>query len=435
MNPELDPTVVDLLRGSALAPYIDRPVNDILADMGLPPLPDLSAIPPLPEFPPMPVIDIAALARPLTDLASSFGTGVLAPPPGGGPDPMQVFQAVNTALNTAMQLGTSALQAVMTIWQGMGASSAAGKAADAQADSAELAAQSTNEKTVLAGAATSVAVGGAELTAIIAKYLTTMVASAPLLATPGGQMFMVAATTEALASATAVVAKTRGELLGHSGNMTQAGKKVAVTGAPKGVDSMQQVMQLLQMVTPLMTMASTGAQSIGQLAAANTSLLAPKPTDGAQDPAEKKDGEPGKGHPGAGGGAGVGGGGVGGGGVGPVAAPLSPWPGTRTAGLGAVPGAVGGLGAAASGEAGMAGGRSAATTAGTGPAMMPIGAAGAAGAAAGVRGAGDAGDMPNYLVSGQHGDEVVGDIEGVSLPVVGAAEQQSEAPPDKELTL
>ncbi|TLF82432.1 hypothetical protein [Nocardia cyriacigeorgica] len=433
MNPELDPTVVDLLRGSALAPHIDRPVNDILADMGLPPLPDLSAIPPLPEFPPMPVIDIAALARPLTDLASSFGTGVLAPPPGGGPDPMQVFQAVNTALTTAMQLGTSALQAVMTIWQGMGASSAAGKAADAQADSAELAAQSTNEKTVLAGAATSVAVGGAELTAIIAKYLTTMVASAPLLATPGGQMFMVAATTEALASATAVVAKTRGELLGHSGNMTEAGKKVAVTGAPKGVDSMQQVMQLLQMVTPLMTMASTGAQSIGQLAAANTSLLAPKPVDGEKDPAEKKDGEPGKGHAGAGGG-GVGGGGVGGGG-GPVAAPLSPWPGTRTAGLGAVPGAVGGLGAASSGEAALAGGRSAATTGATGPAMMPMGAAGAAGAAAGVRGAGDSGDMPNYLVSGQHGDEVVGDIEGVSLPVVGAAEPQSEAPPDKELTL
>lgn len=432
MNPELDPTVVDLLRGSALAPHIDRPVNDILADMGLPPLPDLSAIPPLPEFPPMPVIDIAALARPLTDLASSFGTGVLAPPPGGGPDPMQVFQAVNTALTTAMQLGTSALQAVMTIWQGMGASSAAGKAADAQADSAELAAQSTNEKTVLAGAATSVAVGGAELTAIIAKYLTTMVASAPLLATPGGQMFMVAATTEALASATAVVAKTRGELLGHSGNMTQAGKKVAVTGAPKGVDSMQQVMQLLQMVTPLMTMASTGAQSIGQLAAANTSLLAPKPVDGEKDPAEKKDGEPGKGHAGGGG---VGGGGVGGGGVGPVAAPLSPWPGTRTAGLGAVPGAVGGLGAASSGEAALAGGRSAATTGATGPAMMPMGAAGAAGAAAGVRGAGDSGDMPNYLVSGQHGDEVVGDIEGVSLPVVGAAEPQSEAPPDKELTL
>src|SRR5690606_25585342 len=125
----------------------------------------------------------------------------------------------------------------------------------------------------------------------------------------------------------------------------------------------------------------------------------------------------------------------GGGGVGPVAAPLSPWPGTRTAGLGAVPGAAGGLGAAASGEAGMVGGRSAATTAGTGPAMMPMGAAGAAGAAAGVRGAGDAGDMPNCLVSGQHGDEGVGDIEGVSLPVVGAAEQMSEAPPDKELTL
>lgn len=39
------------------------------------------------------------------------------------------------------------------------------------------------------------------------------------------------------------------------------------------------------------------------------------------------------------------------------------------------------------------------------------------------------------MVTGQHGDEVVGRIEGVSLPVVGAAEAASEAPPDKELTL
>ncbi|WP_280406853.1 hypothetical protein [Nocardia carnea] len=39
------------------------------------------------------------------------------------------------------------------------------------------------------------------------------------------------------------------------------------------------------------------------------------------------------------------------------------------------------------------------------------------------------------LVSAEHGDEVVGSIEGVAVPVVGAAESTSEPPPDKELTL
>lgn len=38
------------------------------------------------------------------------------------------------------------------------------------------------------------------------------------------------------------------------------------------------------------------------------------------------------------------------------------------------------------------------------------------------------------LVTGAHGDEVVGVIEGVSIPVVGAVEAVDE-PPDKALTL
>ncbi|MBF6247185.1 hypothetical protein IU471_26945, partial [Nocardia elegans] len=46
MTSPVDPTVLDLLRGSVLAPLIDRPVNDILRDMGLPPLPDPAAAPP-----------------------------------------------------------------------------------------------------------------------------------------------------------------------------------------------------------------------------------------------------------------------------------------------------------------------------------------------------------------------------------------------------
>ncbi|MFE7796282.1 hypothetical protein [Nocardia sp. NPDC057440] len=435
MNPPLDPTIVDLLRGSALAPLIDRPVNDILKDMGLGPLPEISGLSPLPELPPLPVIDLSALARPFTDLASSFGTGALGAGAGGGTDPTQALSGITTALQTAMTLGTTAVQTVMSIWQGMAAMQAAEKAAQAQEDGGQVAAQGTQEKAVLGTAATSVATGGALLAAIIAKYLATMTAAAPLLGTPGGQLFLVAATTEALTEATAVVAKTRVEMTGHSANMTQTGQKVKVTNAPKGVDSAQQMAQMMQMLTPLMTLATTGVQTAGQLATASSQLLAPKPADiaaKAEEEADRKAREEDAAAAASGGGGGGGGGGFGGGGIGGVAAaatPLSPYSGTRVASVGPLPGAPGlGTGSSATEPAG--GLRPGGSAPGS-PGMMPYGAAGAAGSRAGDAGS----DLPGFLVSGQHGDEVVGDIDGVSLPVVGATEQVSEPPPDKELTL
>lgn len=430
MNPPpLDQSVVELLRGSALAPLIDRPVNDILRDMGLGPLPELPALPPLPDMPPLPVIDLAALFRPLTDMASGFGTGALGAGP--GPDPTQVLSGVTSALQTAMSLGTTALTTVMQLWQSMAAMQAAEKSGEAQQNGQELATQGMQEKAVLGTAATSVATGGALMAAVIAKFTATVAATAPFLAVPGGQAFLAAATAEAITEGVAVVTKTRVEMTAHSANMTQAGKKVKVTNPPKGADSMQELSQLMQLITPLMTLATTGAQSIGQLATANSALLAPKSIEPvAQTGVEGEDLDA-AGSGGGGGGA-VGGGGGGGVGGAPVAAPLSQWSGTRAAGIGALPGASGSGPAATEPAAAMRSG--AVSTGGSGsPGYLPMG---GAGAAAGARGAGDAGaDLPNVLVNAQHGDEVVGNLEGASLPVVGAAEQVSEPPPDRELTL
>ncbi|MBH0777586.1 hypothetical protein [Nocardia bovistercoris] len=434
MNPPpLDQSVVELLRGSALAPMIDRPVNDILKDIGLGPLPQLPSLPPLPELPPLPVIDLSALFRPLTDMASGFGTGAIGGGP--GPDPTQVLQSVTSALTTAMSLGTTALSAVMQLWQSAAAMQAAEKATAAQQNGAELAAQGTEEKAVLGTAATSVATGGAEMTQVISKFVSTVAATAPFLALPGGQAFLAAATAEAIAEGVAVVTKTRAEMTVHSASMTQAGEKVKVTNAPKGADSMQELAQLMQLITPLMTLASTGVQAANQLASANTSLLAAKSvTPVAQTGADGEataDGEPAPAAGGVGGGGGGGGiGGIGLGGIGTTATPLNPWSGTRSASVGGPSSGQGFSSAPESASAVRAG-----TVGGAGsPGYMPMG--GAAGAAAGPRGAGDAGgDLPGFLVNAQHGDEVVGNLEGASLPVVGAAEQVSEPPPDRELTL
>ncbi|MGF6889171.1 hypothetical protein ABIA39_008543 [Nocardia sp. GAS34] len=430
MNASLDPTILDLVRGSAFAPMVDRPMGEVLRDMGLPQLPDLShmQLPPLPDLPPMPVLDLHALAKPLTDLASGFGHGRIGAGP--GPDPTQVLTQVSTALQTGMSLGSTALQLAMTLWQGMGAQSAATKAGQAASNGAALTAQSTQQKLILGNAATSAALGAARMSAIIAKYLTTMTVGAPLLGTPGGQAFLVAATMESMTEALAQVAKTKLEMVGHSASMTQAGQKVAITNAPTGVSSAQDVQQLLQLAQPLMTMVQTGTQAAIQLAAANTALSAPKSADDIARAAHA-DGDYPAGD-GIVGGAGDGAMSVGVPGMAPVAAPLSPFAGTTTAAFGFDAGTSTGSAAAAAESASVVPGGTAGAAS---PGMVPAGGAGAA--AAGVRsGAGDAGTgIPGNLVTAQHGDEVVGNLQGVTLPVVGAAEQLSEPPPDKALTL
>ncbi|MCM6776092.1 hypothetical protein NDR87_19645 [Nocardia sp. CDC159] len=459
MTAPVDPTVLDLLRGSALAPMLDQPVGQILSNLGLPQLPNVPPAPPLPDMPPLPVIDLAALAKPLTDMAAAFGTGqfpggsapAAAPAPGepkptgapGAPqnapppppaDPTQMLQAVTTGMQSVMQLGMSALQAAMALWQGMAAQQAAAKQAEAQQNAGQLAGQSTEQHGILTSAAGSVATGGALMTAVIGKYTTTVAMTAPFLGTPPGQGFLLASTIESILEALGIVAKTRGEMTIHSANMTKAGTKVKITKPPTGVNAAQNLQQLMQLIQPLATMAQSGVQSASQLAAANKSLLAPQPVDAAERDrtavASKLSGA-------ARGGGGGGGGGIGGGvggAVGAAPAPLSPWAGTRVAGgVGSLPGATG-LGAGSVGGGSVAASPAPmASTAGAG--MMPLGAAGAAAAGARATGDNDADQHADFLVTGRNGDEVVGPIEGVSVPVVGVGGQTPEPPPDKELTL
>ncbi|MBF6327524.1 hypothetical protein [Nocardia transvalensis] len=462
MSEALDQSVLDLLRNSAAGPMLDRPVNDVLRDMGLPQLPDLSALPPLPDLPPLPVLDLSVLAKPLTDLASTFGTGQfpsVAPTPAGAPaqpeggatpaaapagapamDPSQLFSQISSVVQTVVSLGTSALQMAMQLWQGAGAAKAEEKGVQAHKDSVLVAEQSAETSLGLANAAGTVFRGSTMMSGIIAKYLTSLAAAGPFLVTPPGQAFVLAMSTETLAEAMAVVAQTRGELTVHSSTMAKTGRKVPVTAAPKGVDPMQMVSQLLQIVPALTSAATQGAQTAAQVA---RTLDPPKPVASEYDKAGGPDKDLAKaaGLGGAGGGGGAIGGG-GGGGIGAAAAaaarPLSPWVDARSSG------ALGAAGAAnpSAGTGGSSPVRGTSNTVATGagsPGMMPMGPMGAAGALAGRSAEETTEGLRGQLVTSQHGDEVVGDMAGASLPVVGAAERVSEPtdnePPDKALTL
>ncbi len=450
MNAPIDPSVIDLLRHSALGQAVDRPVGDVLKDLGLPQLPQVPGLPPMPEFPPLPVLDLSVLAKPLTDLAGSFGTGRIPAVghvgteepgvnqaaagvnPAAAPaiDPVQALSQVSSVVQTAVSLGTSAMQVAQMLWQSDAATAAGTKATRAATDGAAVSDQSAETSVGVTAAAGSVFQGATMMSGIIARFMTSLVAATPFLPTPPGQAFVVALTADTLAEATAVVAKTRAELTVHSAAMTKTGKKVPVTGAPKNVDPSQAVQQMMQMVGPLTQLATAGGQA---LQTAQTALYPAKGIADAELEKARHDTVL-RSPVGALGALGGGGGGVGASLVGGQARQLTPFAGAR--------------GATSFGPAGTSApaAESASTIqaspvrgAAASPGAMPMG-----GAAAGAGGARAQEDqttegMRGLLVTGQHGDEVVGAVEGVSMPVVGAPEQASgpldSDPPDKALTL
>ncbi|MGQ4597258.1 hypothetical protein [Nocardia sp. R6R-6] len=448
MSELVDQSVLDLLRQSAVGPMLDRPVNSVLADMGLPQLPEIPLMPPIPGLPPLPVIDLSLLAKPLTDLAATFGTGqfpasapAAAPAANGDPaanpaaapavDPTEVLSQVSSVVSTVVQLGSTALTMAMQLWQSQAAAAAEEKGKEAQKDGGKIATQAAQESVGVASAATSVAIGGATMAAIIAKYMAQVAASAPFLSTPGGQAFLVASTIETMAEATATVAKTRAEMTVHSAEMTATGQKVPVTDAPKGMDQMQMLSMLMQMIPTLTGAVKSGMESAVSL---HKTLNPVASTNPALDKDKAEPAELNKNAAKSGGIGGIGGGG--GGAAAAAARQLSPWAGGRTVGnLGAA--GVNGVGnpALAIQAGASSAARSSSTTATSSPGgMMPMSPMAAAGMG---RGAEDAANgLRGELVSASHGNEVVGDIEGASLPVVGAANTDGlNEPPDQALTL
>lgn len=457
MDAGLDPSIVDLLRRSAMGSIVDRPVDDVLREMGLPGVPQLPPVPPLPQLPPLPVLDLHTLTKPITDLASSFGTGNLGAGP--GPDPTQVLSQVSTVLQTVVQLGSTAMQLAMTAWQGAGALSAASKSTRAAADGTAVSGQGAQMSLGTTAAAGSVFTGNALMTGITSHYLTTLAAAAPFIVTPPGQVFVLAMSAQTLAEALGVVTKTRVELGAHSAKMAQSGQKVKITNVPHGVSKLsaskiampkgsvtpvarttpalsgdatsglslattasggtesssgavQYISQALQMVQSLSAVGGIGARAATSLTGHTAEPIATSaPAGGAPAAAPGGGGAGGPGAPAAG-----------------VPEMSSPLQAARTPSI--MTEAV----ASASAE-------SAVASSGTAnPGMMPMTpGAGAAGMARAASDSSTTDAVRGQLVNAAHGNDVVGDIAGVSLPVVGAADAVTTTPdtepPDKALTL
>ncbi|WP_407442132.1 hypothetical protein [Rhodococcus sp. (in: high G+C Gram-positive bacteria)] len=215
------PTVLDALRASPVGPVLDAPLPVLSCPAPPPPgelpqLPDANAITELLQSIPVPVLpDLHEFLRPLTELGSLFGTGVVE-----ALDPSAVLQQGSRLLENATALGRSALHALPESWEGSTADSAADHGHRARQASVELADRGDRIGAVTRAATASVERGNIELTGIASSFVSIAIAAAPVAITPPGQAALIASAIEHVHAALAVVARTRGELAGHTGAMT-----------------------------------------------------------------------------------------------------------------------------------------------------------------------------------------------------------------------
>ncbi|UYP20708.1 hypothetical protein OED52_09420 [Rhodococcus sp. Z13] len=394
--PESSPTVLDALRASPVGPWLDVPLpvlpEPVLCDAILP-LPDPDAIAALLQSIPFPTLpEIEALTRPIAELGSMFGTGIL-----DGLDPSMLLQQGSRLLEAATALGRTALHALPESWEGATADESAGHTVRAQQTALELAERGDRIGDVTRAATATVERGNIELTGIARSFAATAVAAAPALATPAGQAALLASAAEHLQAALAVVARTRGELAVHTAAMTALTTPIPVP-EPVAVAGLPQVRELVgtapdvasSMAAPFTTTGTHAAtvptSYAGTVPTAHAAALtAPSAGPGAGVPTASAGGLSGyapAGLPPAGA---------------PVAAAV---PAMSPAG-GGVP--VAGTGTAAAGS------------------RMPAGGIAPASAA---RGSDDEEHSPSRLLSAAgSGTEVVGDLPMVVPAVIGASEE------------
>lgn len=224
------PAVRDILAADIAAPLLNTPVDEVLASLGIPPLPQIPVLPPLPGLPPLPALDPAALLQPITDLFGHLGSGNLS---AMGPlDPTQVLSEAVAGFSAVTSLGSTVL-GLLTSLEGQGAQAAAAKSAAAQTNTTQVSAQAAGIAALVGSAAAVVQAGNTELAAIAAQLAAELTVSAA----PGGAAFAAAAAAGAAAEAAAVVAHVQAELAVLSTQMTVVGQPVPITSSPNAANT------------------------------------------------------------------------------------------------------------------------------------------------------------------------------------------------------
>lgn len=411
--PGYDAAAVIAAQEQGLAEYLNRPVQEILAQLGLSPLPPSPAAVPAPDAAaaPAPPIDPGQLIKPVTDALGTLGNGMFE-----NLDPTAMLDGISQALSGSSTQVSGAMTDLADVWEGSSGTAAVTKTKAALDDGAEVNTQAAELRSSLLSAAAAVKQAEARLIQIISQFVATIIAIGPSIIFPWGWAAAIAAATEATTLAAETMTELQAQLSGETARVSKAGQPVEITEVPFADALASQLAQAgsssgggggSKLLSSLMDTATKAAQTgtdlasqLGGMGAAGAPAAAAAPVAASAAGAAKVAS--------AGGAAAGGGGGAGGvGGAHTLAARTGPtMPGVseeigRTVAASARPGGTAGLGAPMMGGAPFA----------------PMG--------AGARVGGGDHTVPSFLHTTDHGEEIVGDLGAASPPVIGEDQQIS----------
>ncbi|WP_227984147.1 NlpC/P60 family protein [Nocardia spumae] len=196
------------------------------------------------------VVDLDALAQPLIDLLTSFGSGVM---PTDGP--ADALRQVSTHLDGIHQAGSSSINQMTNAWNGQGGDSAMDKALKVQTSAASMSDRGNDMADVVSQAAASVQTGQRELDGIVQSFVKSVTVLGPAVTTPPGLITVVNSAIDHFGQALGVVGRVRNELDTHTSSMSEltpppstpstAGVPVAAAAAPALSTGAQQATSLL----------------------------------------------------------------------------------------------------------------------------------------------------------------------------------------------
>lgn len=326
-------------------------------------------------------LDLSQMIQPVTDALGKLGSGQM-----GQPDPLQSFDGIGSALESAGSGVQQALSGLGDDWQGEAAAAAQATTRDALTQGTQVADQAATLRSSLATATAAVQEAQARLIEIINVFWAKIAAIGPSIIFPWGIAAAIAAATEAVTSAGAVMAQTESTLGSQAAAVTAAAAPVDVTAMPglqAGVQALSPLMSLATSI-PSAAMSTTDSPTVAESAEQAAAGGSPAPARAA-------------GAPGGGTGAGAA---VRGG-----PAPTLTAPAARTHGA---------AHAATTTETPTAQAKSAAPAGAAGAPMggAPMGHHGKAGAVSGHSAA-------EYLHTSDQGSEIVGDLGSVAPRVIG----------------
>jgi hypothetical protein len=421
--PGYDPVPAIAAQEQSLQDFLNLPVREILARLGLPP----SANGKPPEGEPKPEeprpedaqqqgnpIDPMSLISPVTDALSTLGPGLFQ-----GVDPTAMFQGISQAFQSTGTSLQPALGAVDNAWQGASGTAAATKTTTAMANGTEVALQSDALRSSLETAATNVAQARVRLIEIITEFQATLAAIGPSIIFPWGWAAAIAAANKAIASTAEVMTELQSSLAAQAAEVTAAGAPVEVTPSPQTPAPTGGASPLGGLASPLMSMATKGAQAGIQAGTGAASSASQAANQAAGETAARTTGAAmapvGGAVPPTGGGGGAGGGGAGGAAV-PRSVAMSSMVQPETGASSPQSATVRASGGAAGvGGAGM-----------MGAPMAPM-------AGHGGNASSNSHSAASFLHTTDQGGEIVGDLGNAAPPVLGEADPNE--PPDVELRI